>query len=143
VAASDLYFRLVVDRVLVVAGLGSDTRAELVTGDACRAAAPDPLRRLAPLLVAQMNEERPEDVARFCEAAGCEGAVVAQLLWLDRWGFDARAVLPGGGVRDVRVAFTRGVEKEQEAVSQLTLLAQQLWERERAYKPAAPLLPDA
>ena len=30
------------------------------------------------------------------------------------------------------------VEKEQEALSQLTMLAQQLWENERQYKPAAP-----
>ena len=115
-----------------------DTRAEVVSGDVYRAAVPDPMRRLAPVLVRQMNEERLEDVLRFCESAGVADALDVSMLWVDRLGFDARAVLPGGVVHDVRITFARQVEKEQDAVSQLTLLAQQLWEAApagRAYVP--------
>ncbi len=61
------------------------------------------------------------------------------MLWVDSLGFDVRAVRPDGSVRDVRITFPRQVQKEQDAVSQLTLLAQQLWEAApagKAYKPA-------
>ena len=135
---SDVYFRLQVDRVFYVGGLGSDTRTETVPGDAYRAAEADPMRRLAPALVRQFNDDRADDVARFAEAGGVTDAVSVSLLWVDRLGFDVRAVLPDGSVRDIRIAFARPVQKEQDAVSQLTLLAQQLWETSmqgRAYKP--------
>ena len=139
-----------------------DTRAEVVSGDAYRAAEPDPMRKLAPLLVRQMNEvcavlvpavalrkqhirlrmlvlqERLEDVARFCESAGVEDALEVSMLWVDRLGFDARAVLPGGRVHDVRITFARAVEKEQDAISQLTMLAQQLWEAAPAGRSYTP-----
>jgi hypothetical protein len=115
-----------------------DTRAEVVSGDAYRGAVPDPMRRLAPLLVRQMNEERLEDVARFCESAGVEDATEVSMLWVDRLGFDARAVQPGGRVHDVRVTFARQVEKEQDAISQLTMLAQQLWEAAPAGRGYVP-----
>ena len=115
-----------------------DTRAETVSGDAYRAATPDPLRKLAPVLVRQMNEERLEDVARFCESAGVEDAVQVSMLWVDRLGFDARAVLANGAVHDVRITFARQVEKELDATSQLTMLAQQLWEQAPAGRSYVP-----
>jgi hypothetical protein len=115
-----------------------DTRAETVSGDAYRAAAPDPLRKLAPVLVRQMNEERLEDVARFCESAGVQDAVQVSMLWVDRLGFDARAVLANGVVHDVRITFARQVEKELDATSQLTMLAQQLWEAAPAGRSYVP-----
>ncbi len=96
------------------------------------------MRRLAPVLVRQMNEERLEDVLRFCESAGITDALEVSMLWVDRLGFDARAVLPGGAVHDVRITFARQVEKEQDAVSQLTLLAQQLWEAAPAGRSYVP-----
>jgi hypothetical protein len=77
-------------------------------------------------------------VARFCESAGVGEAAEVAMLWVDRLGFDVRAVLPGGGVHDVRITFARQVEKEQDAISQLTMLAQQLWEAApsgRGYTP--------
>ena len=160
VQPTDLYFRLNVDRVFFVGGLGSvrrsrrrlrpgpqhapltsrpqDTRAEVVSGDAYRGATPDPLRKLAPTLVRQMNEERLEDVARFCESAGVQDAVQVSMLWVDRLGFDARAVLPSGAVHDVRITFARQVEKELDATSQLTMLAQQLWEQAPAGRSYVP-----
>ena len=49
-----------------------------------------------------------------------------------------------GTVADVRTPFARPVEKEQDAVSQLTLLAQQLWENSqqgKAYKPQPTAAP--
>lgn len=141
VADTDLYFLVAVERVFFVGGLGSDTRAETVGGDAYRAAAPDPLRALAPSLVRVMNEERREDVARFCEAAGVAGGAACTLLWVDRLGFDARAVTRDGSVTDVRVSFGREVKKEQDAVSALTLLAQQLWEQSADYEPAPVAAP--
>jgi hypothetical protein len=85
-------------------------------------------RAHAPLPPACTAQERLEDVARFCESAGVENAQAVSLLWVDRLGFDARALLPDGAVHDVRITFARQVEKEQDAISQLTLLAQQLWE---------------
>ena len=133
----DLYMRLLVDRVFFVGGIGSDARAETVSGEVYRAATADPMRKLAPSLVRQMNEERLEDVTRFCESAGVCDAQQVSLLWVDRLGFDARAVLADGSVQDVRIDFRRPVEKEQDAISQMTLLAQALWEKEegRSYVP--------
>lgn len=119
-------------------GCTQDTRAQTVPGDEYRAAGPDPMRRLAPALVRQFNDDRVDDVARFAEAAGVADAVSVSLLWVDRLGFDVRAFMADGSVTDVRTPFARPVEKEQDAVSQLTLLAQQLWEQSlsgRAYKP--------
>lgn len=104
-------------------------------GGAYRVAVADPLRFLAPRLVATMNGERREDVVRFACAAGLGGCTEAQLLWVDRLGFDVRATLADGAVADARVAFPRPAAKEQEVVSQLTLMAQQLWERETPYHP--------
>ena len=77
-------------------------------------------------------------MARFCESAGVEDAQEVSLLWVDRLGFDARAVLSNGTVHDVRVTFARQVEKEQDAISQLTLLAQQLWEAAPAGRTYVP-----
>ena len=152
----DLFVRLHVDRVFFVCGLSSvrrvrgdsrlalsawpaqDAAAEVVTGDAYRAAAADPMRRLAPYIVRQINEERPEDVALFCESMGVRDAATFSLLWLDRLGFDARAVHADGTVQNVRIPWRRPVEKEADALSQLTLLAQQLWEEApagKAYRP--------
>lgn len=156
----DLFLRLAVDRVFFVGGLGSvrcagsardaslnpkqDAQAEVVSGEAYRAAAADPLRKLAPQLVRLMNDERVEDVRLFCESGGVAGAAQVRMLWLDRLGFDVRASLADGEVKDVRITWRRPVEKEQDALSQLTLLAQQLWEESssgRAYKPAPVLAP--
>ena len=92
-----------------------------------------------------MNEERTEDVALFCESMGVKDLARASLLWLDRLGFDARAVLADGTVQNVRIPWRRPVEKEADALSQLTLLAQQLWEEApagKAYRPVpAPVVP--
>ena len=61
----------------------------------------------------------------------------------DKHGFDMRAVLPSGAARTVRLQFRRQVEKEQDALSQLTMLAQQLWETERPYQPQPVAKPAA
>lgn len=135
---TDIYFKITVDRCFYVNGLGSDANSYTVSGDDYRAAGPDPMRRLAPSLVRTFNEDRVDDVARFAEAAGVLDAVAVSMVWVDRLGFDVRAVRADGTVADVRTPFTRPVEKEQDAVSQLTLLAQQLWENSqqgKAYKP--------
>ena len=61
---TDLYFRLAIDRCFYVGQLSGDSCAEVLAGDAYRAADTDPLRTCAAALTRQMNADRPEDILR-------------------------------------------------------------------------------
>jgi len=151
----DVYFRLAVDSVFHVAGLGGAAAAEAISGEAYAAAAPDPLRASAAALVAEFNSARPDEVARIAAlAAGCalDDLAAAELLWVDEAGAFAwlarvdepepslePAASPG---RVVRVRFARRVVDDRDARSSLTMLSQLAWELERGYVPVMQAVPD-
>ena len=157
----DVYFRLGVDSVFHVAGLGGCAAAESISGEAYRAAAPDPLRAGASALVHEFNSARPDEVARIAAlAAGCslDDLAAAELLWVDEAGAFAwlaragggaasaaaadAAVGAGGGGEVVRVRFARRVLDDRDARSSLTMLSHLAWELERGYVPVMPAVPD-
>ena len=136
----DEYFRLVVDRVFYVGGLGSDKRAEVVTAEDYESAVADPLCKHAGAIVDATNGDRYEDVMNFARAslpADVEPAE-ARMLWVDKLGFDVRVVTGGNGkqkVLDVRLPFPVAADTQQQALSALTMLAQTMWEEEKQYQP--------
>ncbi len=136
----DEYYRLVVDRVFYVGGLGSDKRAEVVTAEAFADAVADPLCKHANKIVDATNGDRYEDVMNFARASLPEDVepAEARMLWVDKLGFDVRVVTGGNGkvkVLDVRLPFPAPANTHQEALSSLTMLAQTLWEEEKQYQP--------
>jgi hypothetical protein len=68
---SDLYFRLALHRCFYVGQLSGGCAAEVLEGEAYRAAEADPLRTRAADLTRQMNAERPEDVLRIRCVCAC------------------------------------------------------------------------
>ncbi|PSC71188.1 glutamyl-tRNA reductase-binding chloroplastic [Micractinium conductrix] len=144
---TDLYFRLAVDRCFYVGGLNGGSAADVIPGDAYRAAETDPLRTCAARLAAFMNAERVEDVLRIsCQQLGAafEDTAWAEMLWVDRLGVYMRAApQDGGDAKEVRVPFVRPVEDEREARSALTMMAQVAWESQRPYQPQAVVPPSA
>lgn len=138
---TDLYYRLAVDRCFYVGQLSGGSAAEVIPGDAYRAAETDPLRTCAASLAAYMNAEREEDVLRIsCHEAGVafEDMAWAEMLWVDRLGIYLRAGRQDGSApQDIRVPFVRPVEDEREARSALTMMAQVAWEAQRPYTPQA------
>eukprot|EP00227_Mantoniella_beaufortii_P018601 CAMPEP_0197587078 /NCGR_PEP_ID=MMETSP1326-20131121/8825_1 /TAXON_ID=1155430 /ORGANISM="Genus nov. species nov., Strain RCC2288" /LENGTH=377 /DNA_ID=CAMNT_0043151769 /DNA_START=65 /DNA_END=1198 /DNA_ORIENTATION=- len=135
--SSDVYFKLIVDRVFYVGGLGSDKRAEVVSAADFLAAAADPLCKHALGIVEAMNGDRYQDVLNFARASlpGGGEPAEARMLWADRLGFDVRAITAAGAVMDVRVPFTRDCTTLNQALSALTMLAQVMWEEEKQYTP--------
>ena len=135
----DEYYRLVVDRVFYVGGLGSDKRAEVVTAEQFANAVADPLCKHANKIVDATNGDRYEDVMNFARvpSRGRRGPR-RRVLWVDKLGFDVRVVTGGNGkvkVLDVRLPFPAPANNQQEALSALTMLAQTLWEEEKQYQP--------
>ena len=157
----DVYFRLAVDSVFHVAGLGGSAAAESISGGAYAGAAPDPLRAGAAALVAEFNGSRPAEVARIAAlAAGCalDDLAAAELLWVDEAGAFAWLARADGGSGSgsgaaagssagtsgevVRIRFARRVQDDRDARSCLTMLSQLAWELERGYVPVMPAVPD-
>eukprot|EP00887_Chlorella_sp_A99_P007645 scaffold20.g7645.t1 len=135
---TDLYYSLKVDSAFYVGELAGASQAEVIAGDDYRAAEADPLRTCAAALVQHMNTNRAEDVLRIsCDLLGeaLEDMFYAEMLWVDRGGAYLRAVSQEGDARTMRLPFLHAVDDERDARSQLTMLAQLAWERERTWNP--------
>ena len=139
---TDLFYRLIIDQVFFVGGLGTSSAAELLSAEDFQAAQPDPLRSDAPTLIATFNRERSEDVLRigaFAIGVPIEQVYQSQMLWVDKLGVYLSVVSSQNSTPCVaRVTFQRQVLDERDARSVLTLLAQVAWERERNYIPPVP-----
>ena len=135
--ASDNYYKLAVDRVFYVGGLGSDKRAEVVSADDFSGAAADPLCNDANAIVDAMNNDRYEDVMNFARVSLPDQGepAEARMLWVDTLGFDVRVITAEGSVLDVRMPFPAPAATLQEALSSLTMQAQLIWEEEKQYTP--------
>ena len=81
--------------------------------------------------------QAPPSPWRSCDALRqpLEDMFYAELLWVDKAGVYLQAVDQSGASEVLRLPFMRPVEDERDARSQLTILAQQAWERERTWNP--------
>ncbi|XRB01265.1 DUF2470 domain-containing protein [Pycnococcus provasolii] len=136
--ANGTMLRIVVDRVTVSA---AGSPQEEVDAAAFAEAERDPLLDCAEDIIRTFNEQRPDDVAAFCRAAGVNvtSGDDAEVVDVDRLGLDVavRTLSPYGIVENtiVRVPFERAVNSERDARSMLTMMAQVVWENERQYVP--------
>lgn len=138
---TDLFYRLNVEQVFYVGGLGTSSGAEIVPAEDYMAASPDVLHSIAADLVTYMNQQRPEDVIRIAAdavGASAQALEAAEMLWLDSLGLYLYVKTLGEEGHVIRVTFQRPVVDERNAKSALTMLAQLAWERERNYNPVAP-----
>ena len=99
-------WRLRVTGIRYVGGFG---RMSWVDPDAYAAAAPDPLRHVAPGAVAHLNDDHADALLVCAQAlGGVPDATAARVDRLDRYGMDLH-VTTGGGSRTTRVAFVEDV----------------------------------
>ncbi|CAG9464151.1 unnamed protein product [Pedinophyceae sp. YPF-701] len=141
----DLFYRLEVDEVFYVGGMGSDGSAQVLPGADFAAAVPDGLYSSAEELVATWNERRADEVARIAAAAAkvpLSKLDWAELMWVDTNGIFLH-LSKGDGVETVRVDFDRPAIDDRDARSKLTMLAQLAWEAENMdYRSMLPELLD-
>jgi heme oxygenase (biliverdin-IX-beta and delta-forming) len=98
-------YRLAVDRVWWIGGFGA---MGWIPADAYTAAEPDPLLAAAPRILAHMNADHAEALARYCRAYAGVAADSATMAAVDRLGFAVVARV-GDVARRLRIAFPREV----------------------------------
>ena len=96
------WWRLVVRSVRYVGGFG---HMSWVTVGDYAAAAPDPLKPHAAGIIKHMNDDHADALVAYCQAlAGEPETLTAQMLTVDRYGFDVLAISDAGR-RAVRIPF--------------------------------------
>lgn len=98
-------------------------------------AVPDPLRDSAESIVHEINTNNMEDIHRFCNIYVDLNFQVseANMIWVDRLGFDVRITSPQKDVFEVRIPFPREVTDEKGAKSSFNCMSQLAWEMEKHY----------
>lgn len=142
VSSEDEFWRLSVEQVFHVGGLGKGSEAEAIPGDQYVRATPDPLQSVAEQIVADFNRTRADEITRIgASAVGVRMSQIrgAELMWVDRLGCYL-TVTTEDAVQGIRVAFTSPALDERDAKSKITLMAQIAWEKEKQYKPELPLM---
>lgn len=100
------FWSVVVDEARYVGGFG---RMSWVTGDAWRAAEPDPIAPAAAGIIAHMNADHADAMLLYCGVlAGIEGVTEATMTAVDRYGFEMRAQTAAGS-QAVRLAYPEPV----------------------------------
>ncbi|KAL5699345.1 hypothetical protein ACHQM5_030263 [Ranunculus cassubicifolius] len=128
----DLYV-LSVERVLQIEDLNGD--GVWVTSSEYKSAIPDPLRDSAEILVEDINTNHMEDFERICNIYLNIGFQVAEanLIWVDRLGFDVHVKSPQNETFEARIPFPREVADEKGVKSSFNCMAQHAWEVDRTY----------
>ncbi|KAL1829328.1 hypothetical protein ACET3Z_007740 [Daucus carota] len=98
-------------------------------------AVPDPLRDYAESIIQEINTNNMEDIHRFCNVYVDLNFQVskANMIWVDRLGFDVRLTSPQNDVFEVRIPFPREVTDEKGAKSSFNCMSQLAWEMEKHY----------
>lgn len=98
-------------------------------------AVPDPLRDSAESIIHEINTNNMEDIHRFCNIYVDLNFQVseANMIWVDRLGFDVRLTSPQNDVFEVRIPFPREVTDEKGAKSSFNCMSQLAWEMEKHY----------
>ncbi|KAA8541550.1 hypothetical protein F0562_022702 [Nyssa sinensis] len=113
----DLVYVVAVERVLQIEDFKED--GVWVTSSDYKMANPDPLRDFAEKIVDEINTHNMEDVHRFCNIYVDLDFQVskAEVVWVDRLGFDMRLCSPQNDIFEVRIPFPREVTDEKGAKS--------------------------
>lgn len=137
VNSCDLYSRMRVERIYYVGGYGTTATADIVSGEDFLQACSDPLKDCAREIRQEYNTKRLADLLRLCsEFAGFrDGIESVEMINIDRLGFDVLACVHGE-MKEKRIQFPREMRDERDAKSNLTMMSQLSWERERNYTPA-------
>ncbi len=115
-------YHFAVARAHVIAGFGRVGRVEL---EAYRAAQPDALATSVPGMVQHMNADHAENLLGYAQGLlGLTWATRAQMLLIDRYGFDLR-VSGETQTQVARYAFTEPLERAGDARKVLVALANQ------------------
>ena len=141
-SGSDEFWRLDVEQVFHVGGLGTGSDAETIDAEAYSGAEADSLQDVAERIVASFNNGREDEVARIgAAAAGVKVSQVlaAELIWVDRLGCYV-SVTTADSVEGLRVPFQSECIDERDCKSKLTMMAQVAWESEKNYVPEIPLI---
>lgn len=98
-------------------------------------AVPDPLRDSAESIIHEINTNNMDDIHRFCNIYVDLNFQVseANMIWVDRLGFDVRLTSPQNDVFEVRIPFPREVTDEKGAKSSFNCMSQLAWEMEKHY----------
>ncbi|KAL8151365.1 hypothetical protein V2J09_021173 [Rumex salicifolius] len=129
----DLVYALSVDRILQLEDFQED--GIWVTSSNYKNAKPDPLRESAERIVNEINTNNMEDVLRFSRIYADLNFQVckAQMVWIDRLGFDMRLYSPENAIFEVRIPFLREVADEKGVKSLFNGMSQIAWEVEKNY----------
>lgn len=136
---SDKYAKLRVERIYYVGGYGTTATADIVSGEDFLVAASDPLKDSARAIEREYNTQRLGDLLRLCTEFGgfVDGVESVEMVNIDRLGFDI-LVTVNGERTGKRIQFPREMKDERDARSNLTMMSQLSWERERNYTPPPP-----
>lgn len=124
---------LSVERVLQIENLKKD--GVWVTSSEYKSASPDPLRDFAEKIVNEINMNHMEDFERICNIYLSIGFQVADanLIWVDRLGFDVHIRSPRNEIFEARIPFPREVSDEKGVKSTFNCMSQHAWEVDRSY----------
>ncbi|KAF9613693.1 hypothetical protein IFM89_010135 [Coptis chinensis] len=108
-----------------------------VTSAEYKCASPDPLRDFAEKIVSEINMNHMEDFERVCNIyLDLEFKVAdANLIWVDRLGFDVHIRSRKDEIFESRIPFPREVSDEKGVKSSFNCMAQHAWEVERNLTP--------
>lgn len=129
----DLAYVLSVDRILQLEDFQED--GIWVTSSDYKVAKPDPLRDIAERVANEINTNSVEDILRFCRIYADLSFQVseAQIVWIDRLGFDMRLYSPESGLFELRIPFPREVSDEKGVKSSFNGMSQIAWEVEKNF----------
>ncbi|PIA58881.1 hypothetical protein AQUCO_00400024v1 [Aquilegia coerulea] len=129
----DLIYIMSVERVLQVRDLKED--GIWVTSSEYRSAIPDPLRDFAEQIVNEVNMNQMEDFERICNIYLDTGFQVtdANLISIDRLGFDVHIRSPQNEIFEARIPFPREVSDWKGVKSSFNCMSQHAWEVDKGY----------
>ncbi|KAF5183898.1 Glutamyl-trna reductase-binding protein [Thalictrum thalictroides] len=112
-----------------------DSKEECVTSSEYKSAIPDPLRDFAENIVNEVNMNQMEDFERICKIYLDTGFQVtdANLIWIDRLGFDVHIRSPQNEIFEARIPFPKEVSDWKGVKSSFNCMSQHAWEVDKGY----------
>ena len=101
-----------------------------VSPEAWSQAEPDPLREAAAHIIAHMNDDHADTLARYCRVfTRATAATEARMTGVDRYGFEM-SVTTDAGPRPIRLAFPESLTTSDEVRRALVAMAKEARARE-------------
>ena len=121
------FWRLEVASARYIGGYG---RMSWVSPEAWSQAEPDPLREAAAHIIAHMNDDHADTLARYCRVfTRATAATEARMTGVDRYGFEM-SVTTDAGPRPIRLAFPESLTTSDEVRRALVAMAKEARARE-------------